>query len=162
MMNKDTKFTPGPWRFHSDIDDSLDLCVTAYNDRRVICDVSHAVEEEVDQLDLGVRRLHDGVGGEGWGHEDHGGVAARSLTGLGHGVEDRNAVHLLAALARGHPGHHLGTVIAAAEGVELALLARDALHQEPRVVVDPNRHRSNLPAPRRPPWPRRPPCRRRQ
>lgn len=48
MMNKDTKFTPGPWRFHSDIDDSLDLCVTAYNDRRVICDVSHAVEEEVD------------------------------------------------------------------------------------------------------------------
>ncbi len=42
--------------------------------------------------DAGVGRFHDGVGGEGRRHEDHRGVGPGLLHGLGHRIEDRNAL----------------------------------------------------------------------
>src|SRR5215212_512582 len=65
--------------------------------------------------------------------------------GLFHGVEDRYALVLLAALARGHPGHHVGAALDYAPGVEAALAAGYPLYDEARLVVDQYRHR--LPAP---------------
>src|SRR5215203_3028845 len=102
-------------------------------DRDALGDADH-------QLDLGAGGLHDGVGGERRRHEDHRRVGAGRLAGLGHRVEHRDVLHLVAALARGDAGHHLCPVVAAAEGVERALLAGDALHEQARVVVHPDRH----------------------
>ena len=60
--------------------------------------------------------------------------------GVGHRVEDRDAVHVLPRLARGDPGDHLGAVGDAGPGVKLALLAGDPLHHYPRVLVDEDAH----------------------
>ena len=91
------------------------------------------------QLDACGRRLHDGVAGERRRHEDHGGVAAGLAARVGDRIEDRNALDHVAALARRDSGHHLGAVLAAAEGVELAFLAGDPLHHQPGVVGNPDR-----------------------
>src|SRR5436189_176072 len=99
-----------------------------------------ALGDAHDELDAGVGGFHDRVGRERRRHEDHRRVGARLGARLGDAVEHRNAFHHLAALARRHPAHDLGAVVAAAEGVELALFAGDALDDETGVVVDPDRH----------------------
>ena len=55
-------------------------------------------------------------------HEDHAAVGAGFSNRLFHRVEHRHVVHLLAALARSHAGHHLGAVGDALSGVKLPSL----------------------------------------
>ena len=91
-------------------------------------------------LDPGGRGLEYRVRGKGRGHEDQGGVGPRVFDGLGHGVEHRDGLHLLAALAGGHPGHHLGAVLGAGQGMEGAFLAGNPLHHHACVVIYQNAH----------------------
>ena len=99
-----------------------------------------ALRDRDDQLDAGVLGLEDRVGGEARRHEDHRRVGA----GLGHrgveGVEDRDAVHVLAALAGRNARDDLGAVVAVAKRVERALAPGDAGDAEARVGVDEDGH----------------------
>ena len=92
--------------------------------------------------DAGVDRLVDGVGGERRRHEDHRRVRAVLRHGLGDGVEHRHALDVLPALARRDAGDEVRPVAAVAEAVEPALGPREALDDEPRLVVDEDRHQS--------------------
>ena len=56
-----------------------------------------------DDGDPGVGRFHDRIGRERRRHEDHGGVGAGLLDGLGAGVEDRDAERGRAPPARRDP-----------------------------------------------------------
>ena len=85
-------------------------------------------------------RLQDGVGGEGRRYKDQRSVGASLGHSLGHGVEHRDIVHLLAALARGHSGHHFGAVFGAGPGMEGAFLAGNALHYYPCIAIYQNAH----------------------
>ncbi len=81
-------------------------------------------------------------------HGDEGGVGPGRRHRLGHGVEDRYALDVLAALARGDAGDHLGAVVAVAQPVEAALAAGQALDGDLGVLVDEDAHCSRT----------RPPC----
>ena len=70
------------------------------------------------------------------GHEDHRGVGAGLLDGLGHGVEDRQALDRFAAFAGRDAADHLRAVFQAPLGVELPDLAGDSLTDDARVLVD--------------------------
>src|SRR5439155_7386792 len=59
---------------------------------------------------------------------------------LGDGVEDRNALDVLAALARRDAGDDVRPVGAIPETVEAPFAAGQALHHEARVAVDDDRH----------------------
>ena len=74
--------------------------------------------------DPGVDRLVDGVGGERRGDEDHRRVRACARDRLGDGVEDRDALDVLAALARSDAGDELRAVGAVAQPVEATLASR--------------------------------------
>ena len=84
--------------------------------------------------------LQNGVRGKGRGHEDQGSVGPRVGHRLGHGVEHRDLVHLLAAFARGHPRHHLGAVFGAGPGMKRAFLAGYPLYYHPCIVIYQNAH----------------------
>ena len=88
----------------------------------------------------GVDRLVDRVGREARRHEDHRRVRARLRDRVGDGVEDRDALDVLAALARRDAGDELRAVVAVAQAVEAPLGAGQARDDEPRVVVDDDRH----------------------
>ena len=85
-----------------------------------------------------------------------------ALHGVVDRVEDRDALDLLAGLARGDAGDDLGAVGLVAGGVEAALAAGDALHHQlgcSRRRGCSRRHPRQLDRPRAPPrasWPRRP------
>ena len=102
----------------------------------------HALGDADDERHARVGRFHDGVGRGGRRHEDQRAVGAGGLDRLLHRVPDREALVGGPALARRHPAHHLGAVLLAPRGVEGALLAGDALHQHPRVLVDQDAHLS--------------------
>ena len=91
------------------------------------------------ERDAGVGRLEDRVGRAGRRHEDHGGVGARLLHGVAHGVEHRDLVDDAAALAGRHAADHLRAVLAREPRVELPHLP-EALHQQLRVLVAQDRH----------------------
>ena len=83
----------------------------------------------------------DGVGGKARRHIDDAGVGAGGLHGLLHRVEDRHgAKDPLAALAGGGTAYDVGAVVDHLLGVEIALAAGDALHEQPCVAVDKNAH----------------------
>ena len=73
-------------------------------------------------------------------HRDERGVGAGGGHRVGHGVEDRDALDVLAALARGHAGHDLRAVVPVAQAVEAALAAGEALHDHLGVLVDEDGH----------------------
>ena len=99
-----------------------------------------ALGDRDHRLDAGVDRLVDRGGGEAGRHEDHRGVGAGLVDGLLDRVEDRHAVDVLAALARGDAGDQVGAVVAVAEPVEAALAAGQAGDDELRVVADDDAH----------------------
>ena len=68
-----------------------------------------ALGDRDDQVDAGVLGLEDRVGGEPRRHEDHRRVGARLLDRRVEGVEDGDALHVLAALAGRHPRHDLAS-----------------------------------------------------
>src|SRR5215211_7882759 len=112
---------------------------------QVVCDPHHVVDGDAfsnaaDGRESGVQRLEDGVGGEGWGDEDHARVRARLFDGLLDGVEDRDSFVLLPALTRRHPSDHPGAALQHSSRVERALPARYALNEEPRPFVYEYRH----------------------
>ena len=86
------------------------------------------------RADAGVDRLVDGVGGEARRDEDQRRVRAGLLDRLGDGVEDRDALDVLAALAGRDAGDDVRAVGAVAQAVEAALAAGQALDDEPRVA----------------------------
>ena len=97
----------------------------------VVVDAQHVVRGNAlgdadDRADARVRRLVDRVRGERRRHEHHRRVGAGLGHGLVHGVEDRDALDLLALLARGDAGDQVGAVVLVALAVELALPARSA------------------------------------
>ena len=61
------------------------------------------------------------------------------------GVEDRDALVVLAALARRDPGDHVGAALQHPPRVESALPAGYALYEEPRPIVYEYSHPSTAP-----------------
>ena len=88
-----------------------------------------------DQRQPGIFRLQDGIRSKRRRHEDHGGVGPGLLDGLGYGVKYRPALMRRASLARRDSAHYFGPVLCAALGMKGAFLARNALHDEPRIFV---------------------------
>src|SRR5262249_46464334 len=101
-----------------------------------------ALGDARDHRDAGVGGFHDRVRREGGRHEDHRRVGAGLPHGLRHGVEDRDPLVHRSALAGSDAGHDLRAVLAARQRVEAALAAGQPLHQEARVLVDPDAHRA--------------------
>ena len=64
-----------------------------------------------DELHAGVGGFEDGIGGEGWRHENRGGGGSGFVHGLGDGVEDRHDVlKHLSSLAGSDTGDKLGAI----------------------------------------------------
>ena len=66
--------------------------------------------------------------------------APASLDGLGDGVEDRDPLEVDAPLTGSDAGDDVRAVVAVAERVKGAFAPGGALDDEPRVVVDDDRH----------------------
>jgi len=88
-----------------------------------------------DQPDSGIGCLQDGIAAEGGRDKDQRRVAPGLLHRVADRVEDRDAFHLLAALARGHPGHDLRPVRFALRGVKRPFSSRNPLHHHPRRLI---------------------------
>src|SRR3954447_3094204 len=95
------------------------------------------------RLDAGVGGLEDRVGRERRRHEDHRRVRVGLGDGVVEGVEDRDALDVLAALAGRHAGDHFGAVALVVERVERALATGDAGDAELRVAADDDAHRAS-------------------
>ena len=77
-----------------------------------------------DEADAGLGGLEDRGRRAARRHGDEAGVRAGRVDRLGDGVEDRDALDVLAALARGDAGDDLRAVGAVAQPVEAALARR--------------------------------------
>ena len=110
-------------------------CLHAHHvvDRNSLGDAHH-------ELDAGIGRFEDRVGGERRRHVDHAGGGAGLLDGIRHRVEHRQVEVLFAATARRDAADHLGAVLDALLGVKGALLAGEALADHAGVLVDENAH----------------------
>ena len=99
-------------------------------------------------LDARVRRLADRVGGERRRHEHHRRVGAGLGHGLVNGVEDRDALDVLAVLAGRDPGDQVGAVLAGCAG-RGSEPSRPVRPWTTSLVscVDEDRHRSRRPLP---------------
>ncbi len=102
-------------------------------DRNALGDAHH-------QLDAGIGRLEDGVGGERRRHIDDAGGGAGLSDGIGHGVEHRQVQVFFTATAGRDAADHLRAVLDALFGMERALLAGEALADHAGVLVDENAH----------------------
>ena len=104
----------------------------------------NALGDAHDQLDAGIGRFEDRVGGERRRHVDHAGRGAGLAHRVVHGIEHRQAQVLLAAAPGRHAADQLGAVGERLLGMEGALLAGEALADDPGVLVDQNAHACNL------------------
>jgi hypothetical protein len=93
-----------------------------------------------DRPDARVDRLVDRVGREPGRDEDERRVGAGLVDRLGDGVEDRDPLDVLAALAGGDAGDDVRAVVAVAQAVEAALAPGQPLDDEARLVVDDDRY----------------------
>jgi hypothetical protein len=93
-----------------------------------------------DQSQARIHRFHDGIGCKRGRNENHTAVGAGFSNRNFNRVENRHVIHLLAAFAWCHAGHHFGTVLDALAGVKHAFTAGDPLDQDSRVLVDKNAH----------------------
>ena len=99
-----------------------------------------ALGDAHDEPDAGLGRLED-RGGRRLGRDgDERRRGPGGLDGVGDGVEHRDALDVLAALAGRHAADDLGAVVAVAQAVELALAAGEALDDDLGVGVDEDRH----------------------
>ena len=95
----------------------------------------HALGDAHDQLDAGIGRFENRIRRERRRHVDHAGGRAGFAHGFLHRVEHRQAEMLLAAATRRNAADQLGAVSEALLGVEGALLAREALADDPRIPL---------------------------
>ena len=94
-----------------------------------------------DQLDAGIDRFQDSIRRARRRHENDRDVATGFLARFPDGVEDRHlAFKLLPAFPGRDASDHIGPVFHALLGMESARAAGDALHAEPSVFIDENRH----------------------
>ena len=100
-----------------------------------------ALRDAGDKGHAGIGGLKNGVHGEGSGNEDEAHVCPGLRHSLADGVENWSLLlpHR-AAPAGGHPGHQVGPVLHAAEGVEGSLPAGNSLYQKAGILVDQNAH----------------------
>ena len=98
--------------------------------------VGNAFGDADRQRNPGVGRFHDRVGRKRRRHEDHRGVGAGLAHGVVHAVEDRPALVRRPALAGRHAADDLRAVRGRRLGVEGAFAAGQALHDQPRVLVE--------------------------
>ena len=104
-------------------------------------DDGDALGDADDEFDPGINGFEDRVGGAGWGHKDHGGVATRLSAGLHDGVVNGDlAFEGLAAAAGCDAGDDIGSVIHAGFGVEATGFSCDALHEQAGVFVNEDGH----------------------
>src|SRR5205085_4373134 len=82
----------------------------------------------------------DRVDGEARWNEDHRRVRAGLVDRLGDGVEDRDSVEILAALAGRDAGDDVRAVVPVPQRVEGAFAAGCALDDELRLIADDDRH----------------------
>src|SRR6266508_6592171 len=126
-----------PWAVGPDQGDALgpdvDVGAGHVQDRDVLGD-------EDDGGDAGVDRLVEGVDREAGGHEDQRGVGAGLGHRGGHGVEDGDALDVLAGLAGGDAGNQVGAVLPVAQRVEAALAPGQPLDDQAGLGVDEDGH----------------------
>ncbi len=84
----------------------------------------------------GVRRFHDGVGGERWRNEDDAGICSGAIHGFLHGVEYRDALNAGPAFARRDARHNFGAISHSLLRVEHTFAARYALHNQARILIN--------------------------
>ncbi len=100
----------------------------------------HAFGDRGDDLDAGVDRFQNRVGGERRRNEDHRRVGAGLLDGFFDRVKNRHALDVLATFAGRHAADHVRAVVAATQRVKRAGVARDALADDFRVAVNKDAH----------------------
>jgi hypothetical protein len=93
-----------------------------------------------DQWDSGVFGFQDGVGGETRWHEHHRRVGLRLLHRFVEGVEDGDAVHVLAALAGRHARDDIRPIVAVSKAVEGAFAPRYPGDHQTGIPVHQDRH----------------------
>ena len=104
-----------------------------------------ALGDAGDGRDARVNRFDDGIRCEGRRHEYERAVRLSLIYGLPYGVEYGDiVVEDLSTAPRRYAGDQVGAVLAAAQGVEAALSAGDALHHQSRIFVNKNSHRLSL------------------
>ena len=89
-----------------------------------------------DQLDSGVSGFQNGIGRERGRDENHRGVGASLLAGFADSIEDRQTLVRGSPFAWRDATHDVRSVGLALERVKRALAARDALHNQSRIVVN--------------------------
>src|SRR5262249_21342848 len=104
----------------------------------------NAVGDGNAQADTGIGRLHDGVSGERWRHEDDAGGCASVANGVANRIEDRQAKVGGAALAGCHTAHDPRAVIHHLLGMKAADLARDTLDNDAGIGVKKHAHDAAL------------------
>src|SRR6266478_9009879 len=100
----------------------------------------NAVRDRHDQPDTRIRRLHDGIGAERRGDEDQARRGARVRDRFLHGVEHRPLQVLGAALSGGNTAHDVRAVGDHLLRVERPLVAREALDDDARLLVEEDTH----------------------
>src|SRR4029079_4388857 len=113
----------------------------ALHPHHVLC--RNAVGDRADQRHARIGSLHDAIRAKCWRHEGDAGLGARLLHRLLHSVEHRQSGMGGAAFARGHAADNVGAVVHHLFGVELAFVAGHALHDDRRLFVNQDTHRSS-------------------
>src|SRR5688572_28578449 len=88
------------------------------------------------ELDTSIGSFQTGVGRKRWRNENHRRVSAGLLTCYGDSVEDRQSLVRGSAFARCDASHNDGPVSLALQGMKCTLTARDALHDQSRILVN--------------------------
>src|SRR5579862_1351240 len=102
----------------------------------------NALGDADDQRKLGVERFEDGVGGVGRRNENDRGIRVCLARGFGYGVEDRDLDMESPSLAGRYAGHDAGAIGDHLLGVERALAAGEALHNDACSFVNQDAHRA--------------------
>jgi hypothetical protein len=89
-----------------------------------------------DEFHASIGSFHDGVGGKCGSNKDHRRVATGFVAGFGDGVKNRQAFVHGSTFSWRDSTHNVGSVCPALQSVKSALATRDALHDQPRVLVD--------------------------
>ena len=94
----------------------------------VLCDTDHKIE-------LRVHGLHDGVGCKAGRHVDDRCRCPRRCHGITHRIVDRYALNRFTGLARRHARDDLRAIFQHGLRMEAGRLARDALHDDFRILI---------------------------